>query len=132
MDQALLVDQRIADGQELVDLLAAAGFDVTAAAWVKPGEEDGWLLYIVSKVVDEQGMSAAYRGVHPVLRQTHVPWASLTELKLVGLSDPVAIDILDINRKYPRRGPMRSRTQRLGGMAVAEAILYPSPGLQGS
>ena len=58
MDQALLVEQQIDDGQEFFDLLISDGFDVSAAAWVKPSEEDRWLLYLVSKVVDDRGLSA--------------------------------------------------------------------------
>jgi len=67
MDQALLVEQQINDGRELIDHLIGDGFDVSAAAWVKPSEEDCWLLYLVSREVDQHGLSAAYRAVHPVL-----------------------------------------------------------------
>jgi hypothetical protein len=128
MDQALLVEQQIDDGQELIDLLISAGFDVSAAAWVKPSEEDRWLLYLVSKDVDERGLSAAYRAVHPVLGKLQAPWVSLGDLKLVGLTNPVATDIVEINRKYPGRSPIRTRRPQLGGTSINEAHVYPMPG----
>jgi hypothetical protein len=128
MDQALLVERQIDEGQEFIDLLISDGFDVSAAAWVKPSEEDRWVLYLVSKVVDDHGLSAAYRAVHPVLSKLHTLWISLADLKLVGPTNPVAADIMEINRKYPGRNPTRSRRPQLGGMSIDEAYVYPTPG----
>jgi hypothetical protein len=128
MDQALLVEQQIDDGQELIDQLISDRFDVSAAAWVKLSDEDRWLLYLVSKEVDERGLSAAYRAVHPVLGKLHAPWVSLADLKLVGLTNPVAADIKEINRKYPGRSPTRTRRPQLGGISIDEAYVYPTPG----
>jgi hypothetical protein len=128
MDQALLVEQQIDDGQEFIDQLIRDRFDVRAAAWVKPSEEDRWLLYLVSKEVEERGLSATYRAVHPVLGKMHAPWISLSDLKLVGPANPIAVDILEINRKYPGRSPTRTRRPQLGGMSIEEAYVYPTPG----
>ncbi len=128
MDQALLVERQIDDGQELIDLLISEGFDVSAAAWVKPSEEDRWLLYLVSKEVDERGLPAAYRAVHPVLARLPAPWISLGDLKLVGLTNPIATDIVDINRRYLGRSPTRTRRSQLGGTSIDEAYVYPMPG----
>jgi hypothetical protein len=128
MDQALLVERQIEDGEELLEQLARDGFDVSAAAWVKPSEEDRWLLYVVSKEVDERGLSAAYRAVHPTLGKLHAPWISLSDLKLIGPTNPVAVDIMEINRKYPGRSPTRTRRPQLGGMSIEEAYVYPKPG----
>jgi hypothetical protein len=128
MDQVLLVEQQIDDGQELIDLLLSVGFDVSAAAWVKSSDEDRWLLYLVSKEVDDRGLSAAFRALHPVLGKLHSSWVSLTDLKLVGPTSPVAADIREINRKYLGRSPTRTREPQLGGMPIDEAYVYPTPG----
>jgi hypothetical protein len=128
MDQAVLVAQQIEDGEELVEELLRNGFDVAAAAWVKPSDEDRWLLYVVSKVVDEQGLAAAYRAIHPTLSKRPHSWVSLFELKLIGPSNPIAADILELNRKYPGRNPTRTRRPHLGGMAIDQAYIYPTPG----
>jgi len=79
----------------------------------------------VSKAVDEKGVAAAYRAVHPVLRQMPVPWFSLSELKLVGVADPVAADVLDIRRRFPDKVPTHTRRPYLGDMAIEEAYVYP-------
>jgi hypothetical protein len=128
MDQALLVEQQIDDGQEFIDLLISDEFDVSAAAWIKPSEEDRWLLYLVSKKVDDHGLSAAYRAVHPVLGKLHAPWVSLADLKLVGPTNPVAIDLMEINRKYPGRSPTRTSSPQLGGISIDKAYVYPTLG----
>lgn len=130
MDQALLVEQQIDDGQEFIDLLLGAGFDVSAAAWVKPSEEGSWLLYLVSKEVDEQGLSVASRALHPVFVKFKqvAPWVSLLDLKILGPTDPVAADLLEINRKFPGRSPTRTRRPQLGGMSIDDAYVYPRPG----
>ena len=128
MDQAVLVEQQIEDGQELIDLLLREGFDLSAAAWVKPSEEDRYLLYLVSKEVDERGLSAAYRAVHPVLTELHAPSVSLADLKLVGATNPIAADIKEINQKHPGRSPTRIRRPQLGGISIDEAYVYPTPG----
>jgi hypothetical protein len=128
MDQALLVEQQIDDGQEFIDLLLGDGFEVSAAAWVKASEEDRWVLYLVSKEVDERGLSAAYRAIHPVFSKLHASWVSLADLKLVGPTNPVAADIMEINRKYPGRSPTRTRRPWLGKMSIDEAYVYPTPG----
>jgi hypothetical protein len=130
MDQALLVEQHIDDGQELIDLLIKDGFDVSAAAWVKPSEEDRYLLYLVSKEVDARGLSAAYRAIHPVLGNLHDPWVSLADMRLVGPTNPIGADLMELNRKYPGRSPTRTRRPQLGGMSIDEAYVYPTPGQQ--
>lgn len=97
---------------------------------MKPSDEDSWLLCIVSKEVDEHGLTAAYRAIHPVFVKfkQHVPWFSLTDLKLVGSADPLAAGIVELNRKYPGRGPTRTRRPQLGGLPIDEAYIYPRPG----
>lgn len=120
MDNASLVEQQIDDGQEFIDSLTNNTFDVSAAAWVKPSEEDRWLLYLVSKEVDKRGLSAAFRAIHPVLGNLSVYWITLGDLKLIGPSNPIAADIIEINRKYPGRVPTRTRRSNLGGLSIIE------------
>ncbi|HTU91901.1 MAG TPA: hypothetical protein VMF69_17600 [Gemmataceae bacterium] len=127
MDQATLVEEQIDDAQKFINLLLEEGFDVTAAAWVKPTARDEWRLYIVSKVVEEESLAAAYRALHPALQRLGMPWLLLESIKLIGVSNPIALDILDIQRRFAARIPTRSRTPRLGEMAVDETYVYPEP-----
>jgi hypothetical protein len=127
VDQATLVEEQIDDARKLINQLVEEGFDVKAAAWVKPTESDEWLLYIVSKVVDEETLAAAYRALHPALQRLGMPWLPLASIKLIGVNNPIALDILDIQRHLPARIPARTRRPRLGEMAVDETYVYPAP-----
>ncbi|MHB1422187.1 MAG: hypothetical protein ACYC3I_03105 [Gemmataceae bacterium] len=127
MDQTALVEEQIDEGRKLINQLLEDGFDVTAAAWVKPTESNEWLLYIVSKVVEKETLSAAYQALHPALQRLGMPWLLLSSIKLIGTSNPIALDILDIQRHFAARIPTRSRRPRLGEMAVDETYVYPVP-----
>jgi hypothetical protein len=113
-------DEQIELGQRLIDGLARQGFDVSAACWVKPRETGEWLLYVVSKVVDEQGAGAAFRAVHPMFKL--LPSLSLSDLKLVGTQTPLAADVLEIQRQFPGRSLTRTRRPRLGEMTRDEVL----------
>lgn len=126
MDQTLLVEQ-IDDARTLIDRLVRDGFDVAAAAWVRPGEEGRWLLYLASKEVERDGLAAAYRAVHPTLTSLRPDWVTLTELRLVGPSDPVALGVLELNESHPD-GPAYTRGPLLGGVAIEGAYVFPPPG----
>lgn len=106
--------------------LAASGFDVTAAAWVLVSEEDRWYLYVATKVVDTKGPATAYREAYGVLGVDN-PWISVSEVKLIGADNPIARDILDIQRRYPGTSPTRIRRTALGSLAIQEASVYPPP-----
>jgi len=120
-----LVENQISDGQTLLTRLAGAGFDVTAACWVKTSEEGRWFLYIVSKAVDERGPAAAYREAYGVLQSMDSPWISMSEVKLISPQNPIAQDVLEIQRHHPGRTPTRTRRSQLGNVAIDEAYIYP-------
>jgi hypothetical protein len=127
MDTVTLVDNQIDDGQRLLDQLAADGFVVRAACWVKPADEDRWSLYVVAPAVDAQGTLEAYRQVYGVLRSLEGACVTTSDIKLVGENHPVAKDVLDILRRNPAGGAPRSRRPLLGGSAVEEVYVY-APG----
>jgi hypothetical protein len=127
VDQVALVDEQIDDARKLINQLLEDGFDVAGAAWVKPTEGDRWLLYIVSKAVDEGPLAAAYRALYPALQRLELTWFALGGIKLIGVSNPIARDILDIQRRFPSQRPTRTRGPRLGELAVDETYVYPAP-----
>ena len=61
-----------------------------------------------------------------MLGKLHAPWIPLPDLKLVGPANPIAVDIMEINRKYPGSSPTRTRRPELGGMSIEEAYVYPT------
>lgn len=124
MDQGTLVENQIDDGLKLVELLAAAKFDVTAAWWVRTSEDGRWTLYIASKVVDESGTGDPYREVHRGLTTMSDPWISMSEIKVIGSTDPITKDVLAIQARHPGGMPTRSRKSRLGDLAIEEVYIY--------
>lgn len=126
MDKTLLVDDRLENGRELLDHLQRAGFDVTAACWAKLVEPDQWKLYVVSKYVDEEGLGAAYRAVHPILVRLSRPRFSLSDFQLFGTKTALAADILEFVARNPASTPSRMGKPTLGTVEIEEAWVYPS------
>jgi hypothetical protein len=130
MDSESLVEDLIDDGQRLADELARRGFPVTAAFWLKPSERNRWYFYVVSSVVDDEGLTQAYRRLHPVVRaMPELLWIDPLEIRLIGPSNPIAQDVLAIHSRVrgPRATPIRWRGTRLGNVSVEGAYLYPPP-----
>jgi hypothetical protein len=125
MDQVALVERQIDDGQKLVEMLRAGGFDVTAAWWMKASEERLWFLYIASKEVDEKGIAAAYRALSTARRGMEELWVDTFEVKLVGADKPITKDVLRAFGRHPGRMPLRYFGPPLGDVSVEEAYIYP-------
>ncbi len=125
MDTIALVVNQIDDGQAFLDRLDKERFQVLAACWVKPIEEDRWSLYVVAPLVDEKGAAAAYREAYRLLRSLGPLWVTDSDVKLIGEKHPVANDVFEIMRKYPGMTPTHSRRPLLGGMPVEEVYIYP-------
>ena len=121
-----LVESRIDDGRYLLEKLAASGFDVSAAAWVKTADDGEWNLFVVSRTVEEQGLAPAYRTSGAVLGQIADPWASTSDLKLIRPDAPAGRHLLELQRRHGGRTPVRLQSVRLGDVAALEVYLYPS------
>jgi hypothetical protein len=130
MDTAALVEDQIEDGRKLIEQLVCDGFDVTVAFWVRfQFEEDGPWFYIVSETVDRDGLHAAYRAVHESIQRIRAPWgpwisvSDVGELKLVGMNDPLAKQVLAFRDRYPSK--YRFRGANIGNQFVEELYIYP-------
>lgn len=124
MDTDQVVESQIDHGRSLLEQLVAGGFDVSAAAWVKTADDEEWNLYVVSKVVAEQGPAPAYGAAGAVIQQIPDAWASNARLKLVAPDTPVGRHLLNLRREYGS-APVRMRLMRLGDIAALEVFLYP-------
>lgn len=131
MAQTTMVD--IAAGQKLLRQLARDGFPLTAAAWVKTADDSQWFLYLVSPMVEQQGLLETYKGVHQSLdslgdlsiRSSDVKVVADTDRAGKGLRTP--IDALA--RQYPRlRDAISWDGQIFGFDSLEGAYLYP-PGV---
>lgn len=130
MDTEALVDHLIDDGQKLVDQRPARGFPITAALWLKSADEGKWQFYIVSSAVDTDGLTKAYGKLHALIRAMPKPfWIDPLEVKLISPIDPIAKDVLDIQRRFPgaAASPIRWEGITLGNVSIEGAYLYPLP-----
>jgi hypothetical protein len=130
MDTESLVENLIDDGQKFVENVSQNGFPLMAAFWLKASENDRWYFYVVSPIVDDEGLAQAYRRLHPLVRGRSEPSGiDPLEIKLIGPGNPIAKDVLAIYRSAPssRVSPIRWGGKRLGSISVEGAYLYPLP-----
>src|SRR5262245_29720675 len=130
MDTESLVEELVNGGQKLVEEVSQSGLLVTAAFWLEASEDDRWYFYIVSPVVDDEGLAQAYRRLHPLIRRVREPLGiDPMEIRLIGPSNPIAKDVLAIHGRAPSPhvSPIRWGGKRLGNVSVEGAYLYPLP-----
>lgn len=125
-----LVDNLIDDGERLVKHLPPRGFEVTTAFWLKSSEDGEWYFYIVSPLVDTEGLANAYSRLHTLVRAMPQPfWIDPLEIKLIAPDNPISRDVLAIHGRAPGPHvcPIRWGGKRLGHVSVEGAYLYPLP-----
>jgi hypothetical protein len=130
MDTVTLVSEQIDDGEKLVRKLSEKGFEVSAAFWILATDDAQWSFYIVSPLVESEGLAKAYRRLHEVARQIPQPsWIDPLNVKLIGPSSPIAHDVLAIHARTsgPQVSPIRWGGKTLGNLSIEEAYLYPRP-----
>jgi hypothetical protein len=125
-----LVDEQIDDGQKLIIQLVEDGFDLTVACWVRFREsaEHEWFFYLVSERVDTDGLRAAGLTVHQAIHKIPPPWGpwiTVSELRVVGVNDPVAKEVLAFRARYPGRKWFPGAS--LGSEIIEQAYIYPPP-----
>jgi hypothetical protein len=130
MDTESLVENLIDDGQKLFEYLPQNGFTVAVAFWLKASEDGRWYFYLVSPVVDADGLPKAYRRLHTLIRRMPEPVSiDPLEIKLIGPENPIAKDVLAIHTRVPgpRPSPIRWGGTSLGNISIEGAYLYPLP-----
>jgi hypothetical protein len=127
MDTNGLVTRRIEDGRKFIDQLAAYDFDVTVAFWVRTSEEDVWLFYIASTRADNRKLSDAYSELYGILRTMEGTTISASDVKLIGSTNPITTDVLQVRRVYPNTFVNSSILRQVGGVMVEEAYVYGPP-----
>lgn len=126
MDQNPLVSEQRDAGERVAEACLAAGIDVTAAFWAKPSEDGQWCFYLASRAVDDRGLAAAYRDVLEAIgsMEPTAEMDTLADLKLIGASNPIARDVVDIQNRFPAPLATHYRGNRLGSLTIDEAYLY--------
>ncbi len=125
MDTIALVDEKIDDGQRLVDQLSEDGIPFRAAFWAKLSDEDRWLFYLVTSLVDEKGTTEAYLQILPVLRSLGDFWITSFDFNLIGEKNQLAADVIKLMKRYPDRRTIHSPDVVIDFRSVEEIYIYP-------
>jgi hypothetical protein len=126
MDTEVLVENHfVDDGYKLLLELVRDDFDVAVALWVKTSEEGLRFLYIASPSVEPAKIGDAYRRVYVCLNRIPISTISLSEIKLVHSSNPIAVEAMALREKS-NGGDLTIRYpgKRLGHMAIEAALIY--------
>ena len=130
MDQKVLVDELIVDGEKLLRQLVEEGYPITAAGWLKEPEWGQWHLYIATPLADKD-LRAAYGRMHTIRREMPEELSlDISGARLVGPDDPVTRRVLEAPREKSGRNRLHFGEGgiRFGGVDVEEAYLYPLEG----
>ncbi|HMF37618.1 MAG TPA: hypothetical protein VKF17_13305 [Isosphaeraceae bacterium] len=76
-----MVEHQIDDVPKLIDQLKVDNFDVKAAFWLYTSEAGQWFLYLVSDVVDQKGITEAYKAVYKAMKRLTRLWIDPFEVK---------------------------------------------------
>lgn len=120
-----MVETKIEDGQRYLSRLLEEDFKVAAACWAKPFEDDRWILYIATPLVDKQGLNNAYREALRILRTLPETTLSSAEITLVGEGHQIAKDLLKTRQEHKGVSVTRDQRTTLGGMSIERAFIYP-------
>jgi hypothetical protein len=125
MDASTLVTNKIDEGRKLIRQLHADHVDVTAAAWAKRTVEEDWVQYIVTKLADGKGQGEAYGAASAALDRLPGFWIERSDIKPIGVANPIARDILAARNQARANGPIWYPGQQLGGVPIDDAYIYP-------
>ena len=128
MGAELLVDRRIEAGRDLVAAMAATGFDMSVAFWVKTAGEGLWFLYIGSESVAPGTVGDAYVTLGDCLFKVPDPEVEFSQVRIVEAQNPIARAAMQARDRRSGRPLVRIRDDQLGDLAVAEAYIYPRIG----
>jgi hypothetical protein len=133
VDQEILVREQIDGAGKLIDRLAGAGFDLTAAFWAKTDEDDQWYLYLASPVVDREGPQGGYAAVRRALSALGGQWDEPSQaidpysVKVLETNHPLTQSVLDVQGRHPGPVNMWYRVRYLRGYSIEGAYIYALP-----
>ena len=126
MDQGTTADNRIVDGKRFVERFAVDGNAVRAAFWMRTAEDGQSFLYVVTEVVESDGPLAAYRAAHASLQKLSDIRLAGSEIKMISPSNPIAVDILEVMRRYPGKTAIRLTETSVGHLDAEQIYVYPA------
>lgn len=128
MIQGPLFQMHIDDGKRLLDVLAAEGIPVTAAAWVKEADGRCWHLYLVTPLVTIRGgKKAAHVRLNEVIDGMGDEWPYWSAIHVFNPKSHTAAAIAEIQRHGPEHRPVTYGFDggQLGNIEVEGVYIYP-------
>jgi hypothetical protein len=119
-----LVANQTGDVPRVIDTLKLENVDVEAVFWLYRSEGDQWYLYIVSRLVDQIGITEAYKSVFRVMKTLAGLRIDRFQVKLVSPSDTIAKAIADFLRMRHAPSPTEIRSSTVGGLYIEHAYVY--------
>src|SRR5262249_21028905 len=124
MDQATLVANQLDDVPRLVDRLSQENVDVKTAFWLYTSEADHWDLDLATDLVDQIGITEAYKKVLRAMKQLPNLRVDRFQVKLVSPTDKIAKVILGFLTMRRGPSPTEVRGTNLGGVYIEHAFVY--------
>ena len=100
---------------------------VSAAFWLKAGEEDSWYLYVTSEQFNDENLDVAYGEVLRIAGEMHDAAFDPFQVKIIKPGHPLAKAALEIHRRFPGRTTTRLRGRNFAGAIADEVYIYPTP-----
>lgn len=126
MDSVELVEQQRQEGREIIEEMLAAGATVSIGMWVKPADAEYWELWIALEEYDRRGPGSAYQLVYDALMKKRRYWVTGSDIRVVGLSDPVVQSVMELARQQPTdRLPLAIDGRRIHQESIDRAYVYP-------
>lgn len=132
-----MVNDQLENGARFLEILAANGYDIRVAFWVKEADDERWFLYVGSPLVDEKGPASAYDFAIQIMRGHPDLRIDLFDVKMVGMKDSMAAAVQNVTKPKvvdaqfaipsakPYAGPTWYRGPALGGVSIDGAYIYP-------
>jgi hypothetical protein len=83
------------------------------------------VLYLATKAVDDNGLAAAYREAYGALQTLEGVSLTMSDIKLVSATNPIAQDAMMVRDRQGGKVPIRFRDGRFGNLSIEEAYIYP-------
>ncbi len=122
--EALVKDRLLNDGRKVLRLLTMSNFPLAGACWAKRYDEDRWTLYVATPRVDNPGISVAYSELLKLLPALEDVEVTNSDITLVGLTHPIADDILTVRSMKQAVGRWKAG-HPFGGTPFEEMYVYP-------
>jgi hypothetical protein len=127
MAETALVESQIADSSELLRRLDAAGSGPSLAVWYFYEDVERWRLILAGSTFDgmlPKSEAFAYRGLAEVIADASLKSLSISDVKLVRTTSPLAIALRPLLRTPPNSiSRARFVNTTLNGIFIKEMLI---------